>query len=104
MSNEFEELSAVEIRGGGDESPGFDAAFSFDRIESDEVEGNVLEYGQIMSRGFGPGTHLIVIEGHVHGPVQTVLEGCRIYVATIHVHAIAWQAATRRYRFLWYGQ
>lgn len=42
----------------------------------------MLEYGQIMSRGFGPGTHRIVLEGHVHGPVQMVLDGCRIYVAT----------------------
>ena len=37
--------------GGGDESSGFDAAFAFDGIEADEVEGDVFEQSQVVCGG-----------------------------------------------------
>jgi hypothetical protein len=68
-------LCAVGVGGGGDESSGFHAAFSFDRIEPDEIEGDVFEHGQVVSCGPGAGAHLVVVEGYIHGPVQAVLDG-----------------------------
>jgi hypothetical protein len=65
----------IGIGGGGDESPGFDAAFAFDRVQSDEIEGDVSEHGQVVSRCLGTSTHLVVVEGHIHAPVQAVLDG-----------------------------
>lgn len=32
---------------------------------------NVFEHGKVVSGGISTGTHLVVIEGHIHGPVGT---------------------------------
>ena len=61
------------VGSGGDEPSGFDSAFALDGIETDEVEGDVFEQGQVMSGVFAAGAHLVVVEDHVHDPVQAVL-------------------------------
>ena len=43
------------IGGGGDDSSCLDTSFSFDRIEPDQVEGDVFEHGEIMRGCFGAG-------------------------------------------------
>ena len=42
---ESEELCAVVVAGRGHELPGSESAFSFDWIEADEIEWDVLEQG-----------------------------------------------------------
>ena len=56
----------------GDEAASFDAALALDGIETNEVEGNVFQDGQVVSGVAGTGAHLIIGESHVHPPVQTV--------------------------------
>jgi hypothetical protein len=58
-------LGAVVVGGGGDESSGFDAAFAFERIEADKVEGDVLEEGQVVGSVMGTGAHLVIVEDHI---------------------------------------
>jgi len=62
------------IGSGGDDSSRLNASFSFDRIEPNQVEGDVLEHGKVVRGGFGTGAHLVVVEGHIHDPVQSVLD------------------------------
>jgi hypothetical protein len=52
-------------RGGGDKPSCLDATLAFDWIEADEVQGNVLEDGEVVSSMAGAGTHLIVGEDPV---------------------------------------
>src|SRR3984885_15636134 len=72
-SFEPEEFGAVSVGGGGDESSCFDTAFSFDRVESNQIERDVSEDGEVGRGGLGAGTHLIVIERDIHHPMRAVL-------------------------------
>ncbi len=47
------------VAGGGDQASGLNAALSFHGVEADEVQGNVLECGEIVG----------VVESDVHAPV-----------------------------------
>ena len=67
-------MLAIGIRSSGDESSRLDAALSFDGIEANEVEREVLEDGEVMGGVSGPGAHLIVGESHIHAPMQAVLD------------------------------
>ena len=58
----------------GDEASGFDTAFALDGVETDEVEGEVLEDGEVMCGMLGTGPHLIIGEGDVHAPTQAILD------------------------------
>lgn len=73
--SEAEELSAILVGGSGDEATDFDAAFSWDGIEADEVEGEVFEGGEIMSGVAGTGAHLVIGKGDIHAPVELVFDG-----------------------------
>jgi hypothetical protein len=73
--NKTEHLSTVEIGGSCDEASCLDAALSFDRINADEVEGDVFEDGKVVGGMTGTGAHLIVGEDDIHAPMQAVLHG-----------------------------
>ena len=68
-------MFAIVIRSSGDESTGLDAAFAFDRVKADEVKGDVFENGQVMGGVPGTGAHLVVGEGDIHAPVQSIFHG-----------------------------
>src|SRR5437763_13596257 len=70
---EAEELSPVSIASGRDQSSGFDAAFALHRIQTDQVEGDMFEHRKVMGCVTSAGTHLIVLEDHIHTPVQAIL-------------------------------
>ena len=67
-------MFAIGIGSCGDEASGFDTAFALDGIETDEVEGEVLEDGEVMCGMLGTGPHLIIGEGDVHAPMQAILD------------------------------
>lgn len=46
-----------------------------DRVESDQVEGDVFEDGEVMGGMAGTGPHLVIGKGDVHAPVQLILHG-----------------------------
>ena len=75
ISSEAEKLSAIEIGSSGDKTPCLDAALAFDRVESDQVEGDVFEDGEVMGGMAGTGPHLVIGKGDVHAPVQLILHG-----------------------------
>ena len=64
----------IGVGGGGHQSSGLDAAFAFDGIETNQVEGNVPKHSQVMSGVAGTGTHLIVGEDDIQAPMQAVLD------------------------------
>jgi len=66
-------LSAVGIGSCGDEAAGLNAALSWCRVKADEVQGDVLERGEIVGGMSGASPHLIVGEDNIHAPVQAVL-------------------------------
>ncbi len=57
-----------------DDCSRFDASFWFDRMEPDEIEGDVLEDGEMARSCFGAGAPRVVVERHIHDPVQSVLD------------------------------
>lgn len=71
---ETEEMGAIVVGSSGDETADLDAALAWDGIEADEVHGDVLEDGEVVSGMAGAGAHLVVGKGHIHAPVQTVLD------------------------------
>lgn len=56
-SYQAEELSPIGVRVGGDESASFDAALTRGGIETDQVQGEVFEDGQVVGGMAGAGTH-----------------------------------------------
>ena len=62
-------MFAIGVGSCGDEASGFDTAFALDGIETDEVEGEALEDGEVMCGMLGTGPHLTIGEGDVHAPM-----------------------------------
>lgn len=48
--------------------------FAQEVIEADEIEGDVLEHGKVMSGMADTGAHLIVGKSGIQTPMQTVLD------------------------------
>lgn len=65
-------MFAIAIGSCGDESSCSDTALSFDGVKADEIQGDVLENGEVMGCVAGTGTHLVVGESDIHAPVQAV--------------------------------
>ena len=65
-------MSTVSIAGCGNQASGLYAAFSFDRIKTNQIQGDMFEYRKVVRRVFCARAHLVVVEGDVHGPVQPV--------------------------------
>jgi hypothetical protein len=51
-----------------------DTAFTWSGVETDEVEGELFEDGEIMGGIVGAGAHLVVSEDDVHAPVEAILD------------------------------
>jgi hypothetical protein len=55
MSSESEQLGVVEVGSSGDESSSLESSSSFDRFESEEIEGGVFEDGETVCGNFDTG-------------------------------------------------
>ena len=66
-------MGAVVVACGGDDTSGFDSAFSFHRIHADQIQGELFQRGQIMRGVACAGAHLVVVEGNIHAPMQAIL-------------------------------
>ena len=58
-------MGAVVVVYGGDDSSGFDSAFSFHWIHADQIQGELFQRGQIVRGVACAGAHLIVVEGKI---------------------------------------
>jgi len=67
-------LSAVGIGSCGDEAAGFNAALSWRRVKADEVQGDVLEHGEVVGGMSGTGAHLIVGEDNIRALEHAVFQ------------------------------
>ena len=71
--NPAKALSAIIVRRGGDQASDLDAALAWDRVKADEIQGEVLQHRQIVRGVLGSRPHLILREGDIPAPMQTVL-------------------------------
>ena len=58
-----------------DKTSRLDAALLLDGVKANEIERNVLEKGEVVSRMSGTSAHPVVGEGDIHAPAQAILDG-----------------------------
>jgi len=71
---------------------GFEVAFTLGWGKAQEVQDELTQYGEIVSRMIRTSAHLVVAKDHVHTPAQTVLDPPMLADGVIHPQRVGRQA------------